>query len=682
MATYQPTAPGAQFTLGDNKPTVVGLYGISGCGKTKLLNDLKPELGEDSFIFWDGSEKIDSIVPDGLKAFQAMGKAEQDKWRKRAVISIGEDSKANGKTGVVAGHFMFWLEGQEAEQACTQADLDMYTHIIYLEIPPGEVLERRSKDTGKHRESASMSHLGKWQQLEKDRLRQICRKNNILFLVVAPQLLNKWSPSNKVSTLIRDFQRHSENYNSKLAKVKLDEAIGSLLNRPETMLVLDADKTIATEDTGKLFWKTVSDARSSEADADTLADLFGGPLGYSYNAFRQATLLYEETADDWQFEGLCKDVAEKVTLHPEFLSLLRKAAEEKHVSALLLTSGLRRVWELVLERNNLSKTVTVIGGGRIADGIVVTGAVKGGLVSRLRSHYQMHVWAFGDSPIDMEMLKAADEAIVVVGEEKTRSKSMEQELSTAISNGLSARQIILPNTVSPRLDNSKLPVVDITTDDFLNSVLRHRSPRILLASDRTSAKLLMTPTRNAAIGGPALRKAHRRIGWYLATEFVTNVIGLEKYSLPHVLGRATIGYRIAHEPQTLIIALMRGGEPMTMGVSEAFPQAMVVHAKHPDEIKRENLQKAHTLIIVDSVVNTGKSMVEFVDYIRKEYAQLPIVLLANVVQDQSVTHGALNRILEEDSKVNLVALRLSTTSYVGSGVTDTGNRLFNTTHLD
>lgn len=142
MATSQPTAPGTQLILED-KPAVVGLYGISGCGKTKLLNDLKPELGEDSFIFCDGSEKVDSVVPDGLKAFQAMENAEQDKWRNLAVKSIGRDCKETGKTGVVAGHFIFWPESREAEQVCTQADLDTYTHIIYLEIPPGEVMERR-----------------------------------------------------------------------------------------------------------------------------------------------------------------------------------------------------------------------------------------------------------------------------------------------------------------------------------------------------------------------------------------------------------------------------------------------------------------------------------------------------------------------------------------------------------
>ena len=55
------------------------------------------------------------------------------------------------------------------------------------------------------------------------------------------------------------------------------------------------------------------------------------------------------------------------------------------------------------------------------------------------------------------MLKAADQAVVVVGDESIRSKSMDQELryavptATSISTGtLEAKQVLLPETVSPR----------------------------------------------------------------------------------------------------------------------------------------------------------------------------------------------------------------------------------------
>jgi hypothetical protein len=70
------------------------------------------------------------------------------------------------------------------------------------------------------------------------------------------------------------------------------------------------------------------------------------------------------------------------------------------------------------------------------------------------------------------------------------------------------------------------------------------------ATDRKAAKLLMAPIRDATVTDPALRAAHRRVGWYLATEFQTEVIGVEKYPIPHVQGSRTSGYRLFHGRQT------------------------------------------------------------------------------------------------------------------------------------
>lgn len=74
----------------------------------------------------------------------------------------------------------------------------------------------------------------------------------------------------------------------------------------------------------------------------------------------------------------------------------------------------------------------MIGGGRISDGFVVTAAVKAGIVSHLRNAAHLYVWAFGDSPLDIPILKEADQAIVVVGDKRTRSLSMDDALSKAI----------------------------------------------------------------------------------------------------------------------------------------------------------------------------------------------------------------------------------------------------------
>lgn len=87
------------------------------------------------------------------------------------------------------------------------------------------------------------------------------------------------------------------------------------------------------------------------------------------------------------------------------------------------------------------------------------------------------------------------------------------------------------------------------------------------------------------------------------------------------------------------------------------------------------------MILVDSVVNNGKTVVEFVQHIRTLHLTVRILVIAGVVQADSLTKGALTQILSVDFNVGLIALRLSDNKYTGKGTTDTGNRLFNTTHL-
>ena len=667
----------------DNKPVIVGLYGIPGSGKTFLLDQLKQELGRERFAFYEGSKMIATVVPGGLVAFQMMEEQEKVRWRQDAITTIGKECADSGQVAVVTGHFMFWPENEKAgSPVYTKSDLVTFTHIIYLNIPAEVITQRCRDDKERCRPSASIVHLSRWQQAEKNQLRSLCRHHGILFSLVSshPKLLNK------VSTLLNDFSHQNEINNLSQAESRLDEALVASQGQLETVLVIDADKTLAAEDTGSTFWKKISISRQLGDEDDPLKTLFSSPLGYSYTAFRQATLLYEETTDDQEFGALCENVASAVSTHPEFVSLLQRTAEHKHVCAVIVTCGLRCVWEKVLEKEGLSKTVKVIGGGRIADGFVVTAAVKAALVARLRDVYDVYVWAFGDSPLDLEMLRQADQAIVVVGEEQTRSKTMDTALMDAIDkDGFRARQALLPSNASPRLDVTKLPVIQLTDHEFVDSVFCHPSRntgiQILHATDKHAAKLLMTPMRDANITGPALRKAHRRAGWYLATEFLGELIGTEEYPIEHVQGNPTNGYRLLREQQTLIVALMRGGEAMAFGVSDAFPLAMFVHARRPDDIKPHHLQGPRTVVLVDSVMNNGKTAVEFVQHVRSLHTAIRIVLVVGVAQAQSVSEGSVVQNLGRRTNFDLVALRFSDNKYTGKGTTDTGNRLFNTTHL-
>ena len=678
----QVTTPEIQ-SASDRKAVVVGLYGVPGSGKTYLLNKLKRELGQTHFAFYEGSEMIATLVPGGLDAFQSMEEQEKTNWRQNAIDAIGKKCADSRQVGVVAGHFMFWSEEQEAGRPVyTQNDLETFTHILYLDVPAEVVAQNCLDDTTRSRTPTSANHLYKWQQEEKTQLRNLCRGHGILFSLVSKSPMME----SKVSIMLHDFRCHTESYNLSQAKKKLDDTVGASQGQLKTILVIDADRTLAAEDTGALFWKRVSDERPLEYEASTLNALFRSPFGHSYTDFRQAVLLYEETADDQKFDALCQDVASAVNMYPELVSLLQLVAEQKHVGAVVVTCGLRHVWDKVLDREGLSEKVKVIGGGRIADGFVVSAAVKAALVARLQETHGICVWAFGDSPLDLDMLRKADEAIVVVGKKQTRSKTMDAALKKAIDdNGLRAHQAVLPSNASPRLDTTKLPIIKLTDPEFVKSLLcdryTHGDLQVFCAAERNAAKLLATRMRDAAVAGPDLREAHRRVGWYLANEFLAEVMGLEHCPIQHVLGHPTSGFQLFHERQTTIVALMRGGEPMAFGVSDAFPLAMFVHASDTDDIKLHHVQGQLTVILVDSVVNTGKTIVEFVQHVRKLHATIRIVVVAGVVQTQCVSEGSLNQTLARYANLRLIALRLSETKFTGSGATDTGNRLFNTTHL-
>jgi phosphoserine phosphatase len=511
------------------KPVVIGLYGVSGCGKTYLLQELEKYLGTgDFFTFYEGSQMLDDVVPGGLQLFRRSSDDEKHHWRKVAVNEIKHDCIEKRRAAVVAAHYSFWREGNpHPEIAWTENDGDTYTHVLYLDTPAQTVYNQSLGDSSRRRPAASVAHIQKWQQTEKDELRKSCERHGILFSpITSPRGLGAPPALGQIARLLCDFRQHTEAYNWSVVQGKLDRMLARELSDLSTVLVRDGDKTLAEVDTGLLFWKHLASSGLTPEEKCPFTAVFSGPLGYSYAAFRQVALLYE-AIDKAKLETLCEQVAADVDLQPAFLALLKQVARRRHVRAVVVTCGLRRVWEKVLEREGLQGEVEVFGTGRFENGYVVTPAVKGASVDRLRQVHKLRVWAFGDSPLDLEMMKRADHAVVVVGSEATRSKSMDSVLRYAIENeGLRASQILLPANSSPRLETATLPVVRLTDSRFLASVLSHNPRNFLFATDKGAAKLLMTAMRDATASGPVLRDVHRRVGSYLATEYVTDVVGL------------------------------------------------------------------------------------------------------------------------------------------------------------
>ncbi|KAF2832348.1 hypothetical protein CC86DRAFT_340779 [Ophiobolus disseminans] len=653
-----------------NKPTIIGLYGISGCGKSYLLKELNKDdaLKEQHFTFHDGSELIASVTPGGLETFKQLIEADQKVYIAAALNKVSKGCQDRQETAVITGHHLFWNPEKEekARVVSTEKDWKIYTHIVYLNVEPGLVAKRGKDDTSRTRPDLSVADLTEWQNAERTSLRRACRENKVLYTSID---VHTGSDDNiillRLKNMLKDFRQHTEAANISAIDAALETALHNQ-DGLEKVLLLDGDKTLAPCDTGSMFWKVL---KANETNPDPLKELFTGQ-GYSYASFRQATLLYEEKASI--FDVVCDDVADEVEMYPEMIALLDRVAKETHTRAVVVTCGLRRVWESVLKRNNLSH-VSVIGGGRLADGYVVTGEVKGHIVDKLHDK-KLRVLAFGDSPLDIDMLAKANQAFVVVGDKASRSKSMDEALATATVKGLSAHQVILPATAEPRANLARLDL----DDDAIKFLLRRS---FIHATPKNARKLLQTPTRDSKVASHDLRKAHERMGFYLATEYVSAVLDVEEYAIPHVQGGNTDGYRYLNEASTLIVPLMRGGEPMAFGVSKALKLASFAHARAYSDIKKGLLDGKQTIILVDSVINSGKSIMEFMTPLRAKYPDVRVVVMAGVVQANAVIDTALGEQLDIDANFTLVALRKSDNAFKGSGVTDTGDRLFNTTYL-
>jgi uracil phosphoribosyltransferase/phosphoserine phosphatase/adenylate kinase len=661
---------------------VIGLYGVPGCGKSYIMNQLKQELGETDFQYFEGSEVISKVTRGGLDAFKNLNKYHQDRVRKLAIDTIKSTCAQTGKTGIVTGHYMFWddEENEQALRVCSQADLATYTHILYVNAPLEVTAKQRAEDPKRARSNVSIQHLRRWQETEIQEIHDLCRENNILFVTIYPNL------KSKLASLIRDFQCHDENHNRFVAEQIFDNLISPSYDELQTVLFFDADKTLTVIDTGAHFWKIVHENKGGKKDP--LSALFRGPLGYSYTAFRQAMLLYEESTNDDEFDAICEAVASQTRLYPKMSSLLLQAGRYRHVCSVIVTCGLHRVWQKIIEKAGLSHVVKVVGGGRIKDGFVVTPSVKECLITRAKSVHAAFTWAFGDSPLDLSMMRAARKPIVVVGEQQSRSKSMERELLTEIrDNGLQARQVLLPNDTSPPLlDTAKLPVANLTERSFLDEIFqphgRSGGVRLHHATDSHAAKLLSTPMRDDSIRGPRLQKAHEHAGSYLATKYLVELIGTEELTMRHPQGNATAGYQLLNEERTLIVPLLRGGQPMASGILKVFPKARFHGAEEPTGVKQEYLEDILNVILVDSVINSGESMAQFVQHIQEMDGAVHIFIVAGVIQDQAVRGCSRLRAVARSTELTIVALRLSANKYTGKGTTDTGNRLFNTTYLN
>ncbi|WP_394952479.1 uracil phosphoribosyltransferase [uncultured Helicobacter sp.] len=117
----------------------------------------------------------------------------------------------------------------------------------------------------------------------------------------------------------------------------------------------------------------------------------------------------------------------------------------------------------------------------------------------------------------------------------------------------------------------------------------------------------------------------------------------------------------------VIIGILRAGLYIAEGVRAIFPKAIYRLANSPEESLK--MLKNKKIILVDSVVNSGRTIEAFLQKIPSENT---LYLATSVVYEPTKERLALSYALR------IVTIRISKNSYIGQGGSDTGNRLFHT----
>ena len=184
---------------------------------------------------------------------------------------------------------------------------------------------------------------------------------------------------------------------------------------------------------------------------------------------------------------------------------------------------------------------------------------------------------------------------------------------------------------------------------------------------KKAAQLLATQSRRADINATTLCNIHAEMGKFMAHEILEE-FELTAIDIQHVQGVKS-GVEIANKENIVILPLMRAGLYAAEGIRSVFSDS---HFIVNDEITTNTYDFTNqTIIVVDAVINTGKSIEEVLQTLLT-FNVNKIIIVTLILQREAL------QLTKKYPVVSFYALRISENKYVGTKETDTGNRLFNT----
>ena len=383
-------------------PTVIGLYGISGSGKSWILSELQRLRPE--FRCIEGSDVLRQVLAiEGLQLeqdFPQMSQSEQEQFRTQAVARI----RAYQGITVVAGHAAFpdATQGSELEfyrNVITDGDKELYDAILYVNTLPALVHERRQtdNDSGKRvRGDMTTAKIQEWIRYEYDLVRRdLCSARGIYCGLVEGVQDALSQIEGQILPIVFEKSEQRSVQNLRLAIRQIPPA--------DVYFLLDGDRTLTPVDSGTIFISKVLGRSNSSLPADAvdpLKQIFQRQPEYTWKAFAQVALLYNRILPVADYKEVCQAIGiEDVSIFTEWVEFLSDLPSNVH--PVVVTSGIANVWRAALTThlNWDDNKVTVIAGNHVTlHSYVVDSNAKAMVVEMLRNQCRgCHILAAGDS---------------------------------------------------------------------------------------------------------------------------------------------------------------------------------------------------------------------------------------------------------------------------------------------
>ncbi|KKN64430.1 hypothetical protein LCGC14_0491730 [marine sediment metagenome] len=191
--------------------------------------------------------------------------------------------------------------------------------------------------------------------------------------------------SSNLKLVIKDIENKTSNFNK------------------GCVVLLDGDRTLCEPDTSRMFNK-IANINFSEIKDGFVKH------GYTYPGFKNMAEIYSRL-DILDYKRYSKKTAKNIELYPGVLEFIKCASEFADIC--IVTSGVKKIWENILNNNNLENVLLLGGTHNNVDDYIIGRYEKGQITEFFTRGGQILV-AFGDSDVDSLMLKKADHAVIVV----------------------------------------------------------------------------------------------------------------------------------------------------------------------------------------------------------------------------------------------------------------------------